>query len=203
MYIDKTMLIDFIAGDPRAFKSIYDMYHGKVYRFVLGFIKDEDAAKDIVQTVFIKLWEKRVLIENVNNLDAYILGITKNSIYRYIKSVVSRYDMETEPVIDDTVCYTTPQDDLEASDLRLAVALVVSGMPPQRKAIFLMSRKDGIGNDEIAERLGITKKTVENHLNLALRAIRAVLGAGILIMSFSVNILNILLGVTGDFIIII
>lgn len=174
--MDKTLIEGLVAGNALAFKAIYGIYRDKVYRFALGFVKDEDTADDIVQTVFIKLWEKRNLLDNVRNVDAYIFGIAKNSIYGYMKSVVSRFDMEVTPEDSESISYITPQEELEASDLRLAISLVVDNMPPQRKSIFLMSREEGISNEDIAFRLGITKKTVENHLNLALHSLREVIG---------------------------
>lgn len=67
---------------------------------------------------------------------------------------------------------SSPLEDLVAKDLNLLVDMVVEGMPPQRKLIYKLSRVAGLSNSEIAEKLQLTKKTVENHLNLALKELR-------------------------------
>ena len=82
-------------------------------------------------------------------------------------------EIDDVPDVSDT---TTPYDEIVANDLKLLVDLTVSEMPPQRKQIFHLSRQEGLTNDEIAVKLGIQKKTVENHLNLALKELRNVIG---------------------------
>lgn len=81
-------------------------------------------------------------------------------------SYLEEYEGETESTIEG---------DLYVREMELLEQLTVSRMPPKRKAIYEMSRKDGLTNDEIATRMGISKKTVENHLNLALKEIRKTL----------------------------
>ena len=76
----------------------------------------------------------------------------------------------------------TAQEQIEAQDLRLLIDMIVENMPPQRQTIYRMSREEGLSNDEIAERLGLQKKTVENTLNLALRQIREMLKFLILLL---------------------
>ena len=98
-------------------------------------------------------------------------------IYRSIDYIEARHIIPVEiddvPDVSDT---TTPYDEIVANDLKLLVDLTVSEMPPQRKQIFHLSRQEGLTNDEIAVKLGIQKKTVENHLNLALKELRNVIG---------------------------
>ena len=77
---------------------------------------------------------------------------------------------------------TSPLEQIEASDLQLLIDMTVENMPPQRQAVYKLSRVEGLSNDQIAERLGLQKKTVENHLNLALGEIRKVLKMFILLL---------------------
>lgn len=77
---------------------------------------------------------------------------------------------------------TSPLEQIEASDLQLLIDMTVENMPPQRQAVYKLSRVEGLSNDQIAEKLGLQKKTVENHLNLALGEIRKVLKMFILLL---------------------
>lgn len=77
---------------------------------------------------------------------------------------------------------TSPIEQIEASDLQLLIDMTVENMPPQRQAVYKLSRVEGLSNDQIAEKLGLQKKTVENHLNLALGEIRKVLKMFILLL---------------------
>ena len=81
--------------------------------------------------------------------------------------------MNEKPFEEET--YDSPDEDLIAKDLQLLIDMVVENMPPQRKLIYQLSREAGLSNAEIAEKLELSKKTVENHLNLALKELRKIL----------------------------
>lgn len=159
-------------GDHTAFKQVYRIYFPRIRAFAYGFLKNRDEADELTQMVFIKLWDKHELFSEVRNFDSYLFTLTKYTIFNYIeaKHVLPISDEE----IPDQCHQETPYDDLIANDLRLLIDLTVSHMPPQRQRIFRMSRLEGFSNEEIAEKLGIQKKTVENHLNLALNELRKV-----------------------------
>ena len=92
---------------------------------------------------------------------------------------VSRFTSEDNvPEISDEY---TPYDKLIAKDLQLLIDMVVNEMPPKRKMIYKLSRIEGLSNEQIAEKLGIQKKTVENHLNIALNELRDALALSILV----------------------
>lgn len=111
---------------------------------------------------------------SVNNFDSYMFTLSKYTIFNYIEARhIIPVEIDDVPDVSDT---TTPYDEIVANDLKLLVDLTVSEMPPQRKQIFHLSRQEGLTNDEIAVKLGIQKKTVENHLNLALKELRNVIG---------------------------
>ena len=111
---------------------------------------------------------------SVNNFDSYMFTLSKYTILNYIEARhIIPVEIDDAPDVSDT---TTPYDEIVANDLKLLVDLTVSEMPPQRKQIFHLSRQEGLTNDEIAVKLGIQKKTVENHLNLALKELRNVIG---------------------------
>ena len=161
------------VGSPKAFQRLFDRYYARIHAFVFGLVKDWDETEDLTQEVFIKLWNKREKFANVHNVDAYLFTLTKNTVFSYIAENKTRQWVYDE--IPETTDGKTPSDILELKDLQLLIDMVVDSMPPQRKLIYQLSRIKGMSNDEISERLGIQKKTVENHLNLALRMLKDVI----------------------------
>lgn len=149
-------------------------YYPKVRYFVLGLVKSEEDAEDLAQDIFAKLWTNRAAFAEVRNLGVYLFVLSRNMTYNYIEARQLRQEWLQEKTFDEEDGHS-PYEDLIAKDLTLLVDLVVEGLPPQRKTIYKLSREAGLSNTEIAEKLGLQKKTVENHLNLALKELRKVL----------------------------
>ena len=171
MIVEPEVVGEFASGSHEAFHKIFKLFYPKVYAFIRGFIKDLDDSEDLTQIVFIKLWNKRAIFHKVHHFDSYLFMLTKYTVFNYITTKkVSRFTSEDNvPEISDEY---TPYDKLIAKDLQLLIDMVVNEMPPKRKMIYKLSRIKGLSNEQIAEKLGIQKKTVENHLNIALNELR-------------------------------
>lgn len=162
------------SGSRKAFEEIFMRYYPKVRYFVFGLLKSEEDAEDLAQDIFAKLWTNRAAFADVRNLGVYLFVLSRNMTYNYIEAKQLRQEwLQERPFEEEDDC--SPYEDLIAKDLTLLVDLVVDSLPPQRKTIYKLSREAGLSNAEIAEKLGLQKKTVENHLNLALKELRKVL----------------------------
>lgn len=181
MEINQETIEKLIQGEQRAFRLVFKTFYPKVYCFALGFLKNVDDADDIAQTVFIRLWTKRETLANIYNLDAYLYTITKNTVLNHIASQRA-FAIDVSTLRNLGSDHASPQEQIEAQDLQLLIDMIVENMPRQRQTVYRMSREQGLSNDEIAERLGLQKKTVENHLNLALGEIREMLKILILLL---------------------
>lgn len=174
--MEKDIFIKMAHGDHQAFKEVFRQYYAKVKRFAYGIIKDNDEADELAQIIFIRIWDKREHFIHVDNFDSYLFSLAKRTILNYISTkidVFSAIDKE-----NDDYCGAdsdSPYENLLASDLQLLIDITVSKMPYQRQCIYKMSRQLGLTNEEISVKLGIQKKTVENHLNLALKELRNVI----------------------------
>jgi RNA polymerase sigma-70 factor (ECF subfamily) len=181
MTVDKDTLEQLTAGSQVAFHKVFKAAYPQVRAFALGFVKNEADAEDISQFVFIKLWTKRSMLADVKNFNAYLYTIAKHTVLNYMASRKARM-IDISGMHDLSTGAASPQEQIEASDLQLLIDMVVANMPSQRQTVYRMSREEGLTNDQIAEKLGLQKKTVENHLNLALGDIRKVLNLVILFL---------------------
>ena len=181
MVINHDIIEELTEGNQEAFRIIFKAAYPQVRAFSKGFTKNDADADDIAQQVFIKLWTKRAILANVRNFETYLYTITKNTVLNHMASQKA-FMVEISDIRNLPTGQTSPIEQIEASDLQLLIDMTVESMPPQRQAVYRMSREEGLSNDQIAEKLGLQKKTVENHLNLALGDIRKVLKMFILLI---------------------
>ncbi len=167
------------AGDKTAFDMLFKLFYAKVHRFVLTLLKNNDDADDVAQMIFTKLWMKHERLATVNDFDSYLFVLSKYTTINYISaSKVIPFNIDSLP---DIATKSNPHDDVVAKDLQLLIDMVVENMPPQRQTIYRMSREQHLKNEVIAQKLGLQKKTVENHINLALKEIKKAIYIAILL----------------------
>lgn len=168
----KSIVKKFKAGDAAAFDAIYDIYHQKLYYFALGLVKDHDSAGEIIQEVFVTLWEKRDQVDVAFNFDNYIFTIAQNSIRKFfrkksIESKVKDFLLNNSPeLIEETDSSIIYNELLELANK------TIEKLPPKRKAIYKLSRHEGLTIKEIASRLDISTRTAENQLSRALKYLK-------------------------------
>ena len=154
-------------------------YFPRVKRFISGLLQDEITAEDFSQDILLRIWQKREEMVKVENLSAYLYQASRNAVYQHLRHVllVNEYGEKQQEVLSN-VSGSGVQDieeNMFAEELLLLVQHTVEQMPAQRRKIYEMSRKEGKTNDEIAQLLTISKRTVENHLTQALSDIRKML----------------------------
>ena len=155
-------------GDFDAFHMLFDDYYPKSKAFISALIKDEKAAEDLCQDIFMKIWNLRETLPEIRSVKSWIYRMSRSSALNYLR--------DRKRLFQITDLSIAGSDDVEGNyaekEKELIIRMYVDSMPAQRRRVFSMSRYQGISNAKIAEKLGISKKTVENHLNLALKGIR-------------------------------
>lgn len=170
-------------GDEQAFEVLFLHYFPRIKGFISGILQDEEEAEDISQDIFVSMWQNREKLTEIENLNAYLYRIARNTVFRYIERSLLFNDYQQQQAIKAQLASTDNdniEEELYAKELEFLISVCVEKMPSQRKRIYKMSRMEGLSNDEIAERLSINKRTVENHLTLALADIRKIIGFFIL-----------------------
>lgn len=161
-------------GDQQAFEMLFLLYQPKLVYFLAGFIKDSEIARDIAQDIFLSIWNNKEKLAEVKSFKSYIFKMGKNAVCNYYDhSLVNEKfvnEQLTQPVNSEST-----EELIFAQQLQFYIELTVSQMPAQRKLIFTLSRVDGLSNSEIADKLNISKRTVENHLTAALSDLRKVI----------------------------
>jgi RNA polymerase sigma-70 factor (family 1) len=172
-YNEYNILIKIKQSDSEAFHIIYNQYHSTLFRFVFSRMKDYESSKDIVQETFVKVWLNRNIIKPDLSFLAYITKISDNIIKDHYKREKVRKNYK-DYIPDISVSFQdNPEHAFAFSFLQQKIYQVVNNNLPRRsRIIFLLNRMEGKSNQEIADLLKITKKTVENQLNHALKILR-------------------------------
>lgn len=164
------IMIRVAEGDRKAFDKLFFMYYPKVRNYLFHFIPSKEQTEDLAQDFFIKLWNNRINLSAIKNPDSYFFVSSKNMALNYLKKVKHcQVDIDRFPDIPSAM---TADKDYEAFEAELVMKLLVDKLPEERRRIFCMSRFDGLTNSEIAQKLGISKKTVENQIYRALKELK-------------------------------
>ncbi|WP_256004942.1 RNA polymerase sigma-70 factor [Pedobacter deserti] len=155
-----------------AFNEIYHRYSGALYSFAFSILQDEAECDDVLQNVFTWLWEHRENLQ-ISSLKAYLFAAVKFNLAKYIRLSKRRTEiLATKPAFTQAV----EADSLELKELIGMVRHFTDSLPERAREIFELSRYHYLTNKEIALRLGISEKTVENQMNITLKKLRAHLG---------------------------
>lgn len=169
---EEELIESLVNNDRKAFEYIFRYYYTDLCRFTLKYVRDEIVAEEIVQEVFINIWERRSSIKINTSLKAYLFTAVRNRSFNYIKLQLPKEQLKTDVDSIGFIDENTREDELIMEDLHQYVREAIDTLPTKCKAIFLLSRNSGLTYKEIAEELEISVKTVENQVGLALKKLR-------------------------------
>jgi RNA polymerase sigma-70 factor (ECF subfamily) len=171
--ITQELLVRLKNGDMLAFDRVYELYSHKLFSFVFRILKNEDEANDIVQEVFVKIWESRAKLGDYQLLNSYIFTIAYNNSINLIRKRINS-NKYLDHLKNASVIQISPAaiSDIEFNELNNQAEKLIANLPERQKQVYLLHREDGLTYAEIAERLNISKNTVENHMVKALKYLR-------------------------------
>ena len=151
--------------------TLYRQYWQQVYNFCHLYLTNADDAEDVVQEVFIKVWENREWIREDERFKGLLFIITRNLVFNQHRKKVneSLYKVTLLAALEES---EEIEEEIDANDLRAYIERLIDELPPRRREIFNLSRKEQKSYKEIAELLHISEKTVENQIGEALKYLR-------------------------------
>ena len=183
--IDKINVDSLIKGDVQSYEELFNKYNKKVYYFALSYLKNKDEAEDVVQEVFMNIWRFRNQINKYFEFSKYLFKITYNETCRKFRKQASEKRHIEEVSTITSLEDNTTKLDIEYDNLVEFTKRLVEKLPDRQKEIFIMRVSDQLDPDMIAEKLNISKKTVENQLAIVKKTLREALEkGGIILMLF-------------------
>ncbi|WP_106830813.1 RNA polymerase sigma-70 factor [Parabacteroides pacaensis] len=168
---DKSLLIALKQGDREAFATLYKQYWSQVYNFSRLYLTTRESAEEVVQEVFIKVWETRHFIRESDNFKGFLFIITRNLIFNQSRKHFNEefYRLTVLSALEESYDI---EGEIDARNLREYIDLLIEELPPQRRLVFNLSRKEYKSYKEIAQQLNISEKTVERHINEAIKFLK-------------------------------
>lgn len=170
---EKRLVDELSSGSYEAFDELYMQYSPLVEKFAYALLKNRTEVDDISQNLFLKMWEMREKLTDVRSLRSYLFVMCRNAVMdafarRKITAASSSFpDTVLKDVASESII-----EKIDSQNIMVMIDLAVSVMPEQRRNVFILSRKHNMSHKEIAEKLGISIKTVEYHISKALSSLR-------------------------------
>ncbi|WP_158643012.1 RNA polymerase sigma-70 factor [Mucilaginibacter ginsenosidivorax] len=164
--------------DIKAFELLFHNLNTRLIKFCIFYIRQKEAAEDIVSDVFIKCWESRKSLTEVTNPETYLFVAVKNQSFNYLKKFSNIHLVQIE-ASDEVEFVNTfdPEKELERKELHFLLDKAIASLPQQACIIFKLIKEDGMKYKEVAEILNISPRTVQTQLFRAMKKLSIILAA--------------------------
>lgn len=170
---ERELLLRLQHGDEEAFARLFYAYKDKLFGFLFGMTKSDAKAKDLLQDVFLKVWQNRANMAEIDNFNAYIYSVAQNQ-------AVDQFRKSSKELFSNVELLNSQEDDVTPDpasalinkETREKIDEAINQLPPQQKKIFVLHNEYGFKHHEIAEQLNISVSTAQNHMREALKNIR-------------------------------
>lgn len=173
-------LLELIStGDQAAFRQLYVHFYKRLYHFALSLVKTRESAEEIVEDVFVRIWQQRENLHTIRNLRVYLYTAIKNASLNYLsqkarQSITEPFDHIHIGMNDSAI---TPEQILITAEIHQKIQQAVEALPPRCKMIFKLVREDGLKYREIAEVLNISVNTIDAQMAIAVKRITGAIGS--------------------------
>lgn len=179
---NKELLLLIQKDDKVAFFHIYERYYRRLYGFVLKYVKQKEDTEEIVQEVFVKIWESRSKIDAYSSFESFLFTVAYNATINMLrkKANESKY-IEHIKSLQHTHDSPDLADEIHFNELNSRVQSLLEELTPRQKEIFQLSREQGLSHDEIATKLEISVNTVKKHIANTLAFLKSQIDNGLTI----------------------
>ncbi len=169
---EKNILLELIEGSEYAFEEIYRTYSPRLFGRLLKLVKSEAQAEEILQDVFLKIWEQRNSIDPEKSFRSFLFKIAENKVYDFFRKVARDKNLESRLTALSTSDHTVIEAFLSGDENLKILQKAVEGLPPQRQQVFRLCKLEGKTYKEVSELLGISVSTISDHIVKATKSIR-------------------------------
>lgn len=170
---NEKLLLQRVAGDDtEAFAIIFDSYWKKVYSIALTYIKSVQAAEDVTQDVFLKLWKNRDRLSEIESLNNFLFIMTRNQVLTALRKQTCQAAGPLFSEAGGAAKDPLPDREIAFKDLQRQVYEAIRLLPPKQQEALKLSREQGLSHEEIALLMGVSKNTVKNHIVSGLNTLR-------------------------------
>jgi RNA polymerase sigma-70 factor (family 1) len=173
---DHELLQLLARGSEYAFAVIFDRYRRRVYHAALVFLKSSEAAEEVVQEVFLRLWQKRKDLPDINYLNSFIRRIAYNLMVDQFRKTILEKDYKKQLGLEQAMVDDTDHRVRDDESVRLLQAAIAT-LPQRQRQVYELARLKGLSQEEIATTLSISRNTVKVHMTAALQGIRSYLAS--------------------------
>lgn len=173
IYPDDRLIADLHkeGADIAAFERLFHRYYPMVLGFTRALVKNQVVAEDIAQNSFMKLWLNRASLQPGLSVKNYLCVLSRNEAINFLRSSQSK-SVQLGPQLEPHIQEPTADDWMSFAETNTQIRNNIDALPPQRRTIFKMSRYEHMSNMEIAVKLNLSIRTVEKHIELALKDLR-------------------------------
>ena len=168
---EKELFNQIKKGDEKAFEIVFHHYYQNLCVFAAKILQDDLAAEEIVQDMFVKIWEKRQQLEIKSSLKNYLVRSVKNHCLNFIKHNKVK-ETHVKNTLSELNNEAAVKDSFIEIDLMKKIEESINSLPEKRQEAFRLSREEGLKYREIAEKMGVSIKTVETQMGLAMKTLR-------------------------------
>ncbi|WP_300979126.1 RNA polymerase sigma-70 factor [Flavobacterium sp.] len=164
-------------GDKQALTDMYNEYWQLLFVSSFNVIKDKELCEDIIQDIFMNLWNNREKLEINISLKGYLYACARYQVFHQLKKNKDKLHVEFLDDLDKRFQHSTPETQMIHDELVQQISFIIDTLPEKCQLVYKLSRDEQLSHKEIAERLEISTKTVENHITKALHVIRLSMGS--------------------------
>ena len=170
--IDSLLIAGLKKASHNSFQKIFELYSNPLFQFSLSYLKSKEAAEDVVQEVFIKIWNQRENIKTDTSFKSYLFTIALNIIRKNFNKLSRVNELKHNVLIDFTEQKFNFDDNTDYQSLLNELDVLISQMPDKRRQVFIKKKIEEKSLKEIAEELSISTKTVEYHITEAMKFLK-------------------------------
>lgn len=169
---EKQLLVLLRQGDRQAFGELYQQYSSRIYGNLKKLLKSDHLAEELLQDVFVKIWDKRLGIDTEKSFRSYLFRIAENQVYDFFRKAARDRKLEAHLVDAASEFYSHVEEALYRKESAAIINEAIAQLPPKRRRIFTLCKLEGRSYEEVSLLLGISTSTINDHVVKASRSIR-------------------------------